>query len=47
VGPRPSGAHLMNLIVECEVQPRGAHLLGALEAELAHNSRHKRWLVGG
>jgi hypothetical protein len=42
VGPRPSGAHLMSLLVECGVQPRGVHLLGALEAELAHNSRQER-----
>jgi hypothetical protein len=31
--------------VDCGVQLRGAHLLGALEAELEHNSKQGRWLL--
>jgi hypothetical protein len=47
VGHMPSGVHLMSLLVECGVQLKGAQLLGALEAELEHNSRLERWLMGG
>jgi hypothetical protein len=41
VGAQASGAHALVL---CGVQPREAHLLGALEAEMGTQLKAERWL---